>query len=201
MSPSSSNLIVFTAGSSGPGAICGQVFSVPTLSDEPRANTSVLRGHCDTSLPASWSSDSTSWRTPGPSGAQDRVCVPEAALSLEACPSSRGTVSEGQCQSPGAGRAAPLLPCVAHHPYPGPLPGSQPGPCPQLSAWQGLWGLSRGACGGVDMEPDGGGRLSRSQSSRVRVAVRSGDKWAAHPCRLGLTWKAPCFVTPHRLRP
>ena len=99
MSRSSSNLIVFTAGSSGPGTICGQMFSVPTLSDEPRANTSVLRGHCDTSLPASWSSDSTSWRTPGPSGAQDRVCVPEAALSLEACPRAGGQSQRGSARA------------------------------------------------------------------------------------------------------
>lgn len=111
MSPSSSNLIVFTAGSSGPGTICGQVFSVPTLSDEPRANTSVLRGHCDTSLPASWSSDSTSWRTPGPSGAQDRVCVPEAALSLEACPRAGGQSQRGSARALEQGGQPPPSLC------------------------------------------------------------------------------------------
>lgn len=185
------------------GTLCGRVFSVRTLSDVLTANTSKLRGHCDTSLPASWSSDSTSW-TPGPSGAQDQECV-SLKLPRVSVPgslsSSRGTVSKGRCQSPGAGRAARLLPCAAHHPYPGPLPGSRPRPCPQLSAWQGLWGSSSGACRGLEL--DGGGRLSRSQSSGERVAIRSGDKGAAHPCRLGLTWEAPCYVTqhpPHHLR-
>nr|XP_025131381.1 translation initiation factor IF-2-like isoform X3 [Bubalus bubalis] len=57
------------AGSSSPGTICGQVFSVPTLSDELRANTSVLRGHCDSpsQLPGA--------QTPRPGGLQAPVAL------------------------------------------------------------------------------------------------------------------------------
>lgn len=96
------------------------------------------------------------------------MCPLKAALSLEACPRAGGqSQGEGQCQSPGAGGQPPSFPVwPITHISQGLCQAHSLGLARSSPAWQGLcWGLSRGACGGVDM-----GRMVEAACQGARAA-------------------------------